>query len=277
MAEKPGLRASFRKLSFNQKILIFLTGGSFLTSVGSLIVAAIALIVASNTQDIKAAIHNLSELATQTKRQADTTEDQLAAVRDQVGEAKAQTKAIAEQTTAIKDSSDANIKAATAQQRMADVTAKAQTPNVDLIEVRVRGLTNEVGQDGRVPFTLSWMFRNTGGSAFTTKNVLNGLVIGNSLPEKMPGGSNFPGQDTVVTPTITSAFGPAEPLSMWMDSKARDALLKGETKVFFFARFDYVDRLGVDHSKCFGREIILKDKASYFAVPAGGIAYRCAT
>ena len=60
---------------------------------------------AADTSDIQHAIGNLSELATQTKRQADNTHEQLGAVRDQVSalkdqaeEAKLQTAAIAKQT-----------------------------------------------------------------------------------------------------------------------------------------------------------------------------------
>ena len=122
-----GFKAKWRRLSLSQKLTLTLAAGSFLASVASVGVAVVAVMVASNTKDIKAAIANLSDLATQTKRQADNTSGQLIALQDQVGEAKAQTKAISAQTDAIKNSSDANIKAATAQQRMADVTAKAQT------------------------------------------------------------------------------------------------------------------------------------------------------
>lgn len=271
------LKTKARRLSLNQKLTLAFAGASVLTSLASVGVAVVALLIASDSRDIKAAIANLSELATQTKRQADNTEGQLGAVREQVGEAKAQTKAISQQTTAIKSSSDANIKAATAQQRMADVTAKAQTPNVDLSELRVDGLATDADKDGSVPITLFWRFRNTGGSALTTKNVMSGLFLGKSLPEKMPEGFDFGGQDIVVTPTINSAFAPGEPLRMRLNGRIRDEVLKGDTKMFFFARYDYVDGLGVIHSKCFGREIVLKNREYYFAGPAGGNAYKCAT
>ena len=51
---------------------------TFLVAAGSLAVAFPTYRNAADTSDIKNAIGNLSELATQTKRQADATRDQLA-------------------------------------------------------------------------------------------------------------------------------------------------------------------------------------------------------
>ena len=271
-----GFKAKWRRLSLSQKLTLTLAAGSFLASVASVGVAVVAVMVASNTKDIKAAIANLSDLATQTKRQADNTSGQLIALQDQVGEAKAQTKAISAQTDAIKNSSDANIKAATAQQRMADVTAKAQTPNIDLSELRVDGLKG-APEDGWVPIKLFWRFRNTGGSALTTKKVMYGLTTGKTLPDRMPDGAEFNGQDVSVTPTITSAFAPGAPIELKLRADARDAVAKGDLTLFFYARYYYQDGLGADHFRCFGRQIILKDGDFYFHVPSGGPSYKCAT
>ena len=140
-------RSFLRRLTTNEWL-------TFLVAVGSLVVSFLTYRNAADTSDIQHAIGNLSELATQTKRQADATHEQLGAVRDQVSalkdqaeEAKLQTAAIAKQTEAIKASSDAAIRsaeatisAARAQQTMAEVTAQAQKPDVDLAELTVNGL-----------------------------------------------------------------------------------------------------------------------------------------
>ena len=85
-----------------------------LVGVGSLVVSYMTYRNAADTSDIKTAIGNLSDLASQTKRQADAMHDQLGAIRDQVEEAKRQTAAIASQTEAIKASSEAALKSAEA-------------------------------------------------------------------------------------------------------------------------------------------------------------------
>ena len=140
-----------------------------LLGVAMLLVAIAAYRIAGDTSDIKSAISNLSDLAIQTKRQADAMSDQLAAVREQVAalkeqaaEAKLQTDAISQQTAAIKATSDANIKSAQAQQTLAEITARAQRPDVDLVELEISGF-NTPDKDGIVPVNLTWRFRNTGG------------------------------------------------------------------------------------------------------------------
>jgi hypothetical protein len=248
--------------------------------------------VAADTSDIKTAIGNLSDLATQTKRQADATHDQLGAVRDQVSalrdqveEAKLQTAAIAKQTEAIKASSDAairsaeaNISAAKAQQRMAEVTAQGQKPDVDLLDLSVNGLNGEPDKDGFVHPTLFWHFHDTGGSSFTVKDVIFGVWIGDALPQEMPQGVRVDGAGAVITNSITSAFSLKDPFPLNIPRDARDALNRGDTKLFFFAKFEYWDNLKGEHSRCFGREFkLIKDGSSAFAVPSGGDAYQCNT
>ncbi len=189
-----------------------------LVGVAMLIVATAAYRIASDTSDIKSAISNLSDLASQTKRQADAMSSQLGAIREQVSalkeqaaEMKRQTEAISQQTTAIKASSDANIKSAQAQQAMAEVTARAQRPDVDLMELTISGLNNAPDQNGIVPVNLFWRFRNTGGSALTVKDVRFGVQTGEALPEIMPDGTVFNGSGIVVVNNITSAFSPKDP------------------------------------------------------------------
>jgi hypothetical protein len=110
-------RGFLRRLDTNQWLTLLVGVGSLVIGAGSLAVAFMAYRNAADTSDIKNAIGNLSELATQTKRQADATHDQLGAVKDQVSalrdqaeEAKRQTAAIAKQTEAIKASSDAAVR-----------------------------------------------------------------------------------------------------------------------------------------------------------------------
>ena len=269
------LKAKARRLSFNQKLTLIFAAVSLLSSLASLGVAVVAVMLAANTKDIKHAISNLSELAIQTKRQADNTTGQLEALRQQVGEAKAQTKAISQQTDAIKNTSTASIKAATAQQRMADVTAKANAPDVDLVELKVNALDEPADATGMVSVTLFWRFKNTGGSAFTARRVMYGLQLGDALPDKMPEGSYIDGNGLVITPEITSAFALAEPLKLAIPAKLAADLKDHRARLFFFARFEYEDKLGTPHAKCFGRELIVRGGGASYAIPSGGPAYRC--
>jgi len=247
-----------------------------------LIVAIAAYRIASDTSDIKSAISNLSDLAIQTKRQADAMSDQLGAVREQVAalkeqaaETKLQTEAISRQTAAIKASSDANIKAAQAQEKMAEITAQAQKPDVDLMELTISGLKNEPDQNGVTGVDLFWRFRNTGGSALTVKDVRFGVLTGDGLPEEMPSGVVFDGSGIVVVNSITSAFSPKDPIKLQVPKDQASAAVNGLLKVFFFARFEYWDSLHAEHAKCFGRQFLLKDGNSYFVTPSGGPAYQC--
>jgi hypothetical protein len=280
---EPGPRP-LRRLSINEGLTLFV-------GACSLIVSFLTYLNAANTSDIKQAVKGLSTLAVQTKRQADETKRQadgvgrqLAFLSQQVDEAKAQTKAISEQTDAIKSSSIAAVKSAgaqiasaEAQKNMADVTARAQRPDVDLSELTVAAFTAEPDKNGYVNIMLTWMFRNTGGSALTVKSVKYNLYAGDKLPDAMPALNDFNGLDTVITPTITSVFAPAQVIRLGLKKEMRDGIENGSLSLFFYASFEYQDGLGVDHRKCFGRRIILESGSaiSSFSVPAGGQAYHC--
>jgi hypothetical protein len=275
-------RSFLRRLTTNEWL-------TFLVAVGSLVVSFLTYRNAADTSDIQHAIGNLSELATQTKRQADNTHEQLGAVRDQVSalkdqaeEAKLQTAAIAKQTEAIKASSDAAIRsaaatssAARAQQKMAEVTAQAHKPDVSLVELTVNGLNDEPDKDGLVHPIILWRFQDTGGSSFTVKDVIFGVWPGEALPEEMPTGFRVDGAGVVVTNGSTSTLSSQKPFSFHLPKDIRDALNRGDTKLFFFAKVEYLDNLNGEHSRCFGREIKLKDGSSTSAVPSGGDAYQC--
>lgn len=254
-----------------------------LVGISMLIVAIAAYRVASDTSDIKTAISNLSKLADQTKRQADSMADQLSAVRDQVAalkqqaaEIKLQTQAISQQTAAIKASSDANIKSAQAQQTLAEISAQAQKPDVDLMELTLSGLNSEPDKAGVVTAVLFWRFRNIGGSALSVEDVRFGVMIGGALPEKMPEGTVFNGSGLVVINSINSAFAPKDPIKLSIPKAQADSMMNGSEKVFFFARFEYWDSQHNEHARCFGRQFLLKEGNSYFTTPSGGAAYQCA-
>jgi hypothetical protein len=271
-----------RNLTTNERLTLLVGVGSILVGVGSLVVSFLTYRNAADTSDLKNAIGNLSELATQTKRQADATHDQLGAVRDQVSalrdqaeEAKHQTAAISKQTDAIKASSDAEISAAKAQQTMAEATVQAQKPDVSLTDLTVNGLNDEPDKDGIVHATLFWAFRDTGGSSITVKGVIFGTLVSDALPPEMPQGSATDGAGFVVTNNAVSVFALKAPFPLPLSKVIRDALMHGDAKLFFFAKFEYWDNLKVEHSRCFGREFRLKEGASPIA--SGGDAYQCAT
>ncbi|MBV8975845.1 MAG: hypothetical protein JOZ13_00535 [Alphaproteobacteria bacterium] len=270
-----------------------------LVALGTLAVAFAALQVAKDTSDIKSAVKNISTLATQTKREADAISGQFAQVKRQADalgaqvdqmkrqaiatetmarNSQSQTRAISAQTKAITDSSGAQQRAADAERKMADVTAQAQKPDVGIDELRVGSLNATPDKAGLVNGNLFWRFRNTGGSALTVIQVEFGLWIGDALPRQMPKGQVFAGQDIVVTPTITSAFAPKDPLAIMLDKATADLIVGGKTKLFFFAVFKYRDRLGTEHSRCFGRQFVFQGgPGSDFHLPAGGSAYQCDT
>lgn len=208
--------------------------------------------------------------------------EQVSALRDQAQEAKRQTEAIASQTEAIKASSEAavksaaaNISAAQAQRKSAEVTARALNPDVDLMELTIAGLNGGADKDGIIHPTLMWRFRNTGGSALTVKDVLYGVQIGNTLSQDMPDGYRIDGAGVVIINSITSAFSPKDPIVLNIQKSTQDAINRGDMKLFFFAKFEYWDNLKMEHYRCFGREFILKDGGSIFAVPSGGASYQC--
>jgi hypothetical protein len=81
----------------------------------------------------------------------------------------------------------------------------------------------------------------------------------------------------VITNSITSAFSLKEPFPLNISKEDRDALNRGDKKLFFYAKFDYWDNLKAEHSRCFGRQFTLKDGSSTSAIPSGGEAYQCTT
>jgi hypothetical protein len=273
--ERPTYKMLWREIRIVDLINCFVGGVM-------LLVAIATYRVASDTSDIKTAISNLSELANQTKRQADAMSDQLGAIREQVtalkeqaAEAKRQTEAISQQTEAIKASSDANIKSAVAQQKMAEVAAQAQKPDVDLFELTLNGLDSKPDDNGMVTLALMYRFRDTGGSALTVKAVRYGVQAGDALPEQMPDGVTLNGSGLVILNSITSAFSPKEAIKVMLPKTQTDAVMNGSTKVFFFARFEYWDYLHAEHVRCFGRQFYFQNGGSSFATPSGGAAYQC--
>ncbi len=93
----------------------------------------------------------------------------------------------------------------------------------------------------------------------------------------MPEGTHVDGAGQVITNSITSGLHLTSPYPFDITKDTRDALNRGDTKLFFFAKFEYWDNLNNEHFRCFGREFILKDGGSDFAIPSGGEAYQCSS
>jgi hypothetical protein len=89
------------RLINTERLNLLVAFGVFVVGLGSFIVAMLAWRTAAGSIDIKAAISNLSTLATETKRQADGTRDQLGAMREQVGVLKDQVTEATARTAAI--------------------------------------------------------------------------------------------------------------------------------------------------------------------------------
>lgn len=82
------------RLSTPEWITAISSAAAAFAAIGSLVVASAALRVASDTGDIKRAISTISSLAAQTKRQADNSGMQVAAIVKQFGEMQKQTAAL---------------------------------------------------------------------------------------------------------------------------------------------------------------------------------------
>jgi hypothetical protein len=246
---------------------------TFFVGFSSLVVSFMTYRNAADTSDIKTAIGNLSELATQTKRQADAMQEQLAAVRSQAEEAKLQTAAIAKQTEAIKASSDAtvrsaeaNITAANAQEKMAQVTAQTRIPEANLLELTLSG-GGDADKDGLVHPGLMWKFNNTSGSSFTVKDVIFGVIPGDSLPAEMPAGTRVDGLSVVIGNNNPTSFGPKETIKLKVPKNDWDEVSRGTVKLFFYAKIEYFDSLKEEHSRCFGRQFVFFRRQQQFHDP----------
>jgi hypothetical protein len=161
---------------------------------------------------------------------------------------------------------------------MAEVTAQAQRPDVDLLELTIGGLNGDADKDGLVHPVLMWKFHNTGGSAFTVKDVIFGVWSGIALPPEMPQGIRVDGDAAVIANSITSdAFYLTEPYKFNIPKETVDQVIRGDSKLFFYAKFEYWDNLKNEHARCFGREFKLKNGAANYSIPSGGEAYQCNT
>jgi hypothetical protein len=293
-APRPTEATRFR-LTTNERLTVLVGVGSLLVALGSLAVSFLTYEAAKDTTEIKGAISQIAKLADQTKRQADATSGQLDqikrqadssviianAAKDSASAAQAQTKAIAQQTEAIKATSDASIRAAKAQQNMAEVTAKSQVPVPDLFELSITNLSNPPDDKGYVKASLMWRFRNVGGSAFVVKNVEFGVSFGEALPDKMPADRfAISGAGISVLNNITSSFGPSQSLDMMISKDYAQAVVSKKSKIFFYAVMNYIDQMGAAHTRCFGREFKMNSTNtgnSEFYFPTGGKAYSCQT
>lgn len=88
---------NFGRLSFNQRITIALTA---LVGFGSLLTSIAAVVIASDSTDMKAAISRLGILATQAQKQTKRLGTQVNVMRSQLGEQRKQTDFLASQAQA---------------------------------------------------------------------------------------------------------------------------------------------------------------------------------
>lgn len=280
---------AYGRLSFNQKITVWLTFSSNLVAVVSLGVAFRTFQISADTTETQKAIANLSTLAAQSRRQADATTRQLdemqrqtsslalqaQAAQGQLDAAKAQSAAISEQTTAIKDSSVAAIRSADAQARSAMVSERGQLPNLALEGLSISGLLD--GPDVKAPVELqihmSWT--NTGGGQLTHKRSIMGIWIGSDLPETPPTDRIWPwGGNELVLPAGRSLT-PVKPLVFDITQEQNRALVAGQMSVFVFGAIPYEDRLGASHIFCFAYRLKYRDGNLQDPFPAGGPKYHC--
>jgi hypothetical protein len=103
-----------RKLSINEWLTLLVGVGTLLLSIGSLAVAYWTYRVSADSTDIKSAIGRLSDLATQTKRQADHSGSEIGILKSELKESTAQTQALADQAGATSKIASADNQAALA-------------------------------------------------------------------------------------------------------------------------------------------------------------------
>lgn len=90
----------FRGLSPNQKITLTLAGASALIGAASLLVSVLAVWIASDSTDMKAAISRLAVLAGEAQKQTKDLQEQSQVMSDQLGEQRQQTASLATQANA---------------------------------------------------------------------------------------------------------------------------------------------------------------------------------
>lgn len=230
---------------------------------------------AANTTELRQAIASLTDLAGQTKRQADGVTGQLSILQAQVTEARKQTVAISEQTTAIKIGAEANVRSATAQQRAADISASATRAAVTLSELTLRSFKAEP-VDGRVPLSVRPQFRNVGGSAISVQGSVFVLALVSELPPqpRLQDGVAFGGANELVA-TPGSVFGPSEAVEVTTNVATAKGILDKTLRVFLYGVVNYTDATGADGRWCFAYEVDVRDGEARYFRPTGSAAYRC--
>jgi hypothetical protein len=251
--------------------------GSALIGAGSLAVAWLTFETGKDTRDLKRAIGSLTDLAAQTKRQADNTSGQLAVLRDQVGEAKKQTAAISQQTTAIKASADANIQSAGAQKRAADIGASAARAAVTLSDTGMTGFDPTNIKDGKIQVVMRPQFSNVGGTSISLGLSTVVFSIGQSLPAVPNFAGAVPfggGNELVVLPRST--FGPAVNIPYGLKKELVDDIVAHKSRVFVFGVINYTDAAQAPGRFCYAYEVQIENGAGKYFHQTGGPAYHCA-
>jgi hypothetical protein len=251
--------------------------GSIVTAAGSLWISWLTYQNSRDTRDLKVAVSNLSELAKQTKRQADALNGQLELVRSQVGEAKRQTAAISKQTSAIQVSSEAQVKSADAQKRAADLGASAVRVRIALSTLNIEGFDTKTAKDGLVEIKLRPQFANVGGVSFVTGEERISLFTGSQLPPTpdYSGAGKVGGNDLAVQPHST--FGATNPLITRLPTSTVQDILDGKKFAYVYGTVEYVDATDRPGRWCFAVQVVFSDGAPNYFKTVGGPAYHCET
>lgn len=270
-------RAGFlKRLSVNEWLTFLVGLSSLVVGVGSLVVSYQSYIASQDNRDIRKAITNLAVLAQQTKRQADSSDQQLEVLKEQALDQRQQTKAISDQTVAITGSATATVKSAQAQIIASDLARGAQAPRPVLQSLSLTGFGEKPNADGLVELTYKWELANRGG-ALTVKDFGFSMLAGLDLPLEMPKIAMSPGNDIVVTSALNSGFSTTESLKVYFPKTFIDAINSKKLYMFFYGRISYTDVSGRVHIQCFGYRLTIKDGQSVYFAPAGGPNYHCAT
>jgi Tfp pilus assembly major pilin PilA len=189
--------------------------------------------------------------------------------------AQAQAIATRQSAAAAINAATASTKAAEAQRHLADVSEKAQIPQVTLGELKVGDFKGDPDKDGNVIVSITWRLNNSGGGSFRSKEFEWGIWLG-ELPAEIPKGAVTPGFDYVIVNNLTSGLSLSEPVKLPIPKALADQVASGKVRLFFFGTFKYDNGVtGEPRTKCFGEELIMRGGSSAGFKPAGGPAYRC--
>jgi hypothetical protein len=255
---------------------------TFGVGAASLLVSIATIVITISNQDTAKAVARLSDLAEQTKRQADGQAAQIKELKRQSDEVALQTKAISEQTEAIKSSaaaavasSNAEILSSTAQIKASGVAISSRTPQGVLRGIEIEGLDGVPNENGIVSIKVKYWFQNIGGSTLWPGKTSFNLLISSELPlvpdyrgQVYVGGNELPVQPG-------QGYGSGEPLVYEITAKDAEGIKNGKTKIYAFGRIEYTDNWKSEYVVCYAYRVSPGTGIEAQLRPTGGQAYRC--